>query len=183
MTLAQQSRVASTMRSRVARRIVRLAVCTLFLIGAAPNWASAQDRPGPASLSGLRGVFLEVRADRGLEKITRARVENLLADAGIPMLSEQEWQSNYDVALLRLDVNIRCERDQFSCGYWVGVRVGQHVQLLRGQRSARTATTWQNSYTASVSRAELPILPHLIAVDVGTLVRLFVGDFGMANSR
>jgi hypothetical protein len=89
-----------------------------------------------------------------------------------------------DIGLLHLDIIIRCERwDQRSCGYSVDLKLGQHVQLPRGQRDIITATTWHNSYTGSVSKIELATLPDLLAVDVGTLVLNFIGDYRTANPQ
>ena len=56
--------------------------------------------------------------------------------------------------MLHRDVIIRCERDEVSCGYSVVLKLGQHVQLTRSQRTIIRATTWQNSYTASISKRD-----------------------------
>lgn len=140
-----------------------------------------QDRPSPTSLKGLKGVFLQVDADRGLQQAMEMRTEQKLKQAGIKVLSEKDWELGPDTALLHLDVIIRCERDEVSCGYSVGLKLGQHVQLTRGQRAIVTATTWSNSYTGSISKAQLTTLPDLLAVDAGTLVLNFIGDYRTAN--
>ena len=66
-------------------------------------------------------------------------------------------------------------------GYSVVLKLGQHVQLTRSQRTIIRATTWQNSYTASISKRDVATLPDLLAVDAGTLVLNFIGDYHTAN--
>lgn len=109
--------------------------------------------------------------------------EQKLRQADIKVLNEKDWELLPDAALLRLDIIIRCERDDVSCGYSVGLKLGQHVQLTRGRRAIITATTWHNSYTGSVSKAQLTTLPDLLAVDAGTLVLGFISDYRAANPQ
>jgi hypothetical protein len=142
-----------------------------------------QDRPSPTSLKGVRGVFLQVYADRGLQQAMELLTEQKLRQAGIKVLNEKDWELVPDTALLHLDVVIRCERDEVSCGYSVGLKLGQHVQLTRGRRAIISATTWHNSYTGSISKAQLTTLPDLLAVDAGTLVLSFIGDYRTANPQ
>ena len=155
--------------------------CYVLLITGVSGPMPGQDRPSPTSLKGLKGVFLQVDADRGLQQAMEMRTEQKLKQAGIKVLSEKDWELGPDTALLHLDVIIRCERDEVSCGYSVGLKLGQHVQLTRGQRAIVTATTWSNSYTGSISKAQLTTLPDLLAVDAGTLVLNFIGDYRTAN--
>jgi hypothetical protein len=98
-------------------------------------------------------------------------------------MSEKEWQSDPNAGLLHLVVTIRCEREGVPCGYWVGLKLGQHVQLVRGDRRIISATTWQNSYTGTISKAQLIVPPTLLAVDAGTLLLNFVQDFRLANPQ
>jgi hypothetical protein len=111
------------------------------------------------------------------------RTEQKLRQAGIKVLSENDWEHKPDTALLHLDVIIRCERDEVSCGYCVGLKLGQHVQLTRGPRAIITATTWHNSYTGSISKAQLTTLPDVLAIDAGTLVLNFIGDYRTVNPQ
>lgn len=104
-----------------------------------------------------------------------------LKAGGITLASDKDWQSTQDIGLLHLDVIIRCERDEVSCGYSVVLKLGQHVQLTRGQRTIINATTWQNSHTACISKRDLATLPDLLAVDASTLVLNFIGDYRTAN--
>lgn len=157
-------------------------VLALFMLGLTGP-ATAQDRPGPATLGGLKGVFLEVYADRELDSSMAALAAGRLKAAGITLASGKDWQSTQDIGLLHLDVIIRCERDEVSCGYSVVLKLGQHVQLTRGQRTIIRATTWQGSYTASISKRDLARLPDLLAVDASTLVLNFIGDYRTANPR
>ena len=157
-------------------------VLALLVIGASGS-ATAQDRPGPATLIGLKGVFLQVYADRGLERSMATLVEGKLKAAGITLVSDKDWQSTQDTGLLHLDIIIRCERDEVSCGYSVVLKLSQHVQLTRGQRTIITATTWLDSYTASISKRDLARLPDLLAVDASSLVLNFIGDYRTANPR
>jgi hypothetical protein len=157
--------------------------CFVLLMTGASDSMSGQDRPSPTTLKGLKGVFLQVYADRGLQQAMETRTEQTLRQAGIKVLSEKDWELVPDTALLHLDVIIRCERDEVSCGYSVGLKLGQHVQLTRGQRDIITATTWHSSYTASISKAQLTTLPDLLAVDARTLVLNFIGDYRTANPQ
>jgi hypothetical protein len=61
--------------------------------------------------------------------------------------------------------------------------LGQRVQLARDQRAIITATTWHDSYTGSITKAQLATLPDLLAVDAGTLVLNFIGDYRTANPQ
>ena len=155
--------------------------CFVILLTSDPM--SGQDRPSPTSLKGLKGVFLQVYADRGLQQAMETRTKQRLREAGITLLGEKDWELLPDTALLHLDVIIRCERDEVSCGYSVGLKLGQHVQLTRGQRANITATTWHNSYTGSVSKAHLTNLPDLLALDAGTLLLNFISDYHSANPQ
>ncbi len=157
--------------------------CCAFLMTAASHPMAGQDRPSPTSLKGLKGVFLQVWADRGLQHAMETRTEQKLRQADIKVLSEKDWELMPDTAVLHLDVIIRCERDEVSCGYSVGLKLGQHVQLTRGQRTIITATTWHNSYTGSITKAQLTKLPDLLAVDADTLVLNFIGDYRTANPQ
>ena len=141
----------------------------------------AQDKPSPESLKGLKGVFLQVNADRGFQQRMEALVIQELRRARIRTVSENDWKLAGDVALLHLDVIISCERDSVSCGYSVVLKVGQHVQIPRGERPKVTASTWQNSYTGSQRKTQLGGLPDLLSVDAGTLVLEFVNDYRIAN--
>ena len=158
-------------------------LCFVLLMTAASRPMAGQDRPDSTSLKGLKGVFLQVYADRGLQQAMRVGIEHKIRQAGINVLSVKDWELGPDAALLHLDVIIRCERDEVSCGYSVGLKLGQHVQLTRGERAIITATTWQHSYTGSISKAQLTTLPDLLAVDAGTLVLNFIGDYHTANPQ
>jgi hypothetical protein len=106
--------------------------CFVLLMTGASHRVAGQDRPNTTSLKGLTGVFLQVWADHGLQQAMETRTEQELRHAGIKVLSEKDWELMPDTALLHLDVIIRCERDEVSCGYSVGLKLGQHVQLTRG---------------------------------------------------
>ena len=155
----------------------------LILLAGANQFSVCQDRPSPSSLRGLKGVFLQVAADRGLQQVMENRTKQRLREAGIKLLNEKDWDLMPDAALLHLDIIIRCDRDEVSCGYSVRLEVWQHVQLVRDQRVNVTATTWRNSYTGSISKARLTVLPDLLAVDAGTLVLNFIGDYRAANPQ
>jgi hypothetical protein len=126
---------------------------------------------------------LEVYADRGLQQAMETRTEQKLRQAGISVLSKKDWELVPDTALLHLDVIIRCERDEVSCGYSVGLKLEQHVQLTRGQHAIIVATTWHNSYTGGIRKSMLTTLPDLLAVDAGALVLNFIGDYRTANAQ
>ena len=157
--------------------------CSVLLMTGASHPMTGQDRPSPTCLKGLKGVFLQVYADHGLQQAMEMRIEQKLRQAGIKVLSEKDWELVPDTALLHLDVIIRCERDDASCGYSVGLKLGQHVLLTRGEHVIITATTWHNSYTDSISKAQLTTLRDLLAVDAGTLVLNFIGDYRTANPQ
>jgi hypothetical protein len=74
----------------------------LFTVGVADP-ATAQDRSGPATLGGLKGVFLEVYADRDLESSMAALAASRFKAAGITLASDRDWQSTQDIGLLHLD--------------------------------------------------------------------------------
>jgi len=157
--------------------------CFVLVMTGASRPMTGQDRPDPMSLKGLKGVFLQVYADRGLQRAMEVRTEQKIRQAGINVLSEKDWELRQDTALLHLDVIVRCERDDVACGYSVGLKLGQHVQLTRGQHAIITATTWHSSYIGSISKAHLTTLPDLLTVDAGTLVLNFVGDYRTANPQ
>ena len=121
------------------REFMRASVfyCYVLLMTGVSDPMPGQDRPSPTSLKGLKGVFPQVYADRGLQQAMEMRTEQELRQAGIKVLSEKDCELVPDTALLHRDVIIRCERDEVSCGYFVGLKLGQHVQLTRGQRAHR----------------------------------------------
>lgn len=161
--------------------VVAKAFCWLSLLTGNGHPTFSQDRPAPASLAGLKGVCVQVDADRGLKPRMESRIEQELKKAGIRILAEKDWDLVPDIALLHLDVTVRCERDDLSCGYSVVLKVGQRVQVMRGQRPIVSATTWSNSYTASIRKTDLPTLPDVVAVDAGALILGFIHDFRIAN--
>jgi len=61
---------------------------------------NGQDRPSPTSLKGLKGVFLQVYADRGLQQAMEARTQQELMRAGIKLLGEKDWDLVPETALL-----------------------------------------------------------------------------------
>ncbi len=160
---------------------MRLNVLPVLFLTVNPFAIFGQDQPSPKSLKGLHGVFFQVYSDQGLQHSMEIQVNRLLTGAGIEMRSKRDWELTPDTAMLQLNALIRCERDESSCGYSVSLKLGQHVQIMRGERPVITATTWHNSYTGSIQKAHLTMLPDLIAVDAGTLIREFIDDYRKAN--
>jgi hypothetical protein len=167
-------------------------LCFAFLMTGASHLMGGQDYyPSPSSLKGLKGVFVQVSAvsglvsvDRSLRQTMEELTEQYLRGAGVNVLSRKDWERSPDAARIQLDIFVTCERDEVSCGYSVVLNLGQHVQLTRGS-DIITGTTWSNSYTGSIGKAELTVLPvpDRMAVDARTLLLDFIGDFRKANPQ
>jgi hypothetical protein len=169
------------------------ALLTVAAIAATQHLAMGQDyAPSPASLKGLKGVFVQVSAVSELvplgptvKQTMEEMVDQYLTKVGVKVLSRKDWERSPDAARIQLDIVVTCEGDEASCGYSVVLNVGQHVHLTRGTGDIITATTWSDSYARSISKAELTVLPlpDRMAVDADTLLLDFIGDFRKANSQ
>lgn len=172
--------------------------CLVLLMMGTSHPMTGQDYyPTPTSLKGLKGVFIQISAntgfaaaDRSLQQTLETLAEERLIEVGIAVLARKDWERLPDAARMQLGVIVTCEASGATCGYSAVLHLAQHVQLTRDPHDIITATTWSNSYTGSISKAELVVLPvpnpltwnyPRLVDDAGTLLVGFIRQFRTAN--
>ena len=178
-TLSCQARV-----SEGNRRVEKPPQHALNKIPEPRPWPSAYPQPTGLTQRGSDGLFgskHSLRANRGgaFADEVKKRIVQELGTTGISLANENEAES-----VLSVSMYLSCEPDGPSCGHHTTLEFRQRVQLERDPRITVAAITWQNSYSNGIGRKNISCcLPDLLEADALSLIKAFIGDDRMANSK
>jgi len=131
------------------------------------------------TLRGLAGVFViveTVKPDAEADGLNVAQmqqfVEKNLSDAGVPLLSHDEWRSTPGRPWLYISVNTI----KFLTGYFysVDIQLKQEVSLSRASSISTSAATWE---LGSIGMSLISDLPDRIRQTVEIYLQRFINDY------
>jgi len=122
-----------------------LLACLLFAMTAA-----ADNETQRKTLAGLQAVYVtietldsEVERDGLSESAIQTDVELKLRQAGIPVLTHEQWLRTPGKAWLYLNVNVHKEQSWGGYVYGIKLHLIQEVTLTRAPRTITDAATWE----------------------------------------
>lgn len=138
------------------------------------------------TLTGLRSFYVVVEdfhegmgpyeqplRNAGLAKQQiRERVEKQLRDAGIRVVSNQEWMGTPGRPILYINVNMH-EKERYAFAYNSGISVEQLVRLDTNPSVKTVASTWSLSITGNVDIGSLNIVKESIRILVDRFIRAY----------
>ena len=164
----------------------------LFLLGVeAPAQTSEQQQQTLRGLSGIAVVVEPLNAEAEQDGLSaqqlHAAVETQLQEAGIRVLSKDEWSTTLGGPYLYINV-AALKKDYGLYAYSIEVCVNQLVALLRDQEIKQFAETWERREVGTVGVEKLAALEQSVAAHVGAFVTAYrmvnpVQDDRMALQR
>ena len=133
----------------------------------------------------IEGITPAVQASGLSQERVRTDAEKSLREAGIQVLSEQEWQKTPDRPILSIQLRTYRypgikEEDGALCAYSVDVRFFQGVSLLRQPAVKVGSPTWSSESTLGITpEKNLGLIRDYISQFVGQ----FINDYTSVNPK
>ncbi len=174
------------------QRHIRFVLIVLFLLGVEARAQTSEQQQ--ETLRGLSGIAVvveplnaEVEQDGLSAQQLQAAVERQLQEAGIRVLSKDEWSTTLGGPYLYINVAV-LKKDYGLYAYSVEVCVNQLVALLRDQEIKQFAETWERREVGTVGVEKLASLEQSVAAHVEAFVTAYravnpLQDDGMALRR
>ena len=165
-------------------RIILTTIVTLFCLSS--TQASAHMPPkAKETLRGLLGVAVVVEPlhptterDGLTQHQLLTEVEQQLKNAGIRVLTQEEWKKTPGAPYLY--VNVAALKKSYGLyAYAIEVCLNQLVMLMRDQQTQEFAETWETREVGTVGKKQLPTVRNSVAAHVA----IFIRDYFTVNPR
>jgi hypothetical protein len=162
---------------------------TLTFLGASSPLLAIDAEVSRRTLADLKGVYVIVEElDPNLQKFSRRAdlsraqlqksVESQLKEAGIAVMSREEWLRTPGRPLLYVNVNLH-EFQKYQFAYNVSVELQQITSLEINPAVEALATTWSINMTGVVN----PGTANYISENVKSLVGLFAKAYASVHGK
>ncbi|MGE0823441.1 MAG: hypothetical protein AB7G75_27205 [Candidatus Binatia bacterium] len=161
------------------------AIVTLLLCISSTNVFAHMPANAKETLRGLPGVAVVVEPlhpDTEQDGLTHnqllTEVEQQLKEAGIPVLTQEEWKNTLGAPYLY--VNVAALKKSYGLyAYAIEVCLNQLVTLIRDQQTQEFAETWETREVGTVGKERLSTVRQSVAAHVA----IFIRDYFSVNPR
>ena len=159
--------------------MARITWATITILFCIPTVHASAHMPANAkeTLRGLPGVAVVIEPlhptterDGLTQSQLLAEVEQQLKDAGIHILTQEEWKTTPGAPYLY--VNVAALKKSYGLyAYAIEVCLNQVVTLIRDQKLQEFAETWETREVGTVGKAQLPTVRNSVAAHVAVFIR------------
>jgi hypothetical protein len=158
-------------------------IAILFYLNS-PTASAHMPAKARETLRGLPGVAVVIEPlhptterDGLTQSQLQAGVERQLKNAGICVLTQEEWKKTPGAPYLY--VNVAALKNYGLYAYAIEVCLNQLVMLMRDQQTQEFAETWETREVGTEGERQLPTVRNSVAAHVAVFIR----DYLTVNSR